>query len=127
MNFSSARKLTGEETKEELKCIRCGDRPNIVQIMLDPRRGKTLRMYECRCGERIWDDYGRRLRYRKSAKYYFDRAGLSLVSPSLRRGVWAVSGGGDGRRFLGGYPHRISAPSRCPNPSARRGCAPMRS
>jgi hypothetical protein len=58
MNFFSARKLTGEETKEELelKCIRCGDRPNIVQIMLDPRRGKTLRMYECRCGERIWDD-----------------------------------------------------------------------
>jgi hypothetical protein len=56
MNFSSARKLTGEETKEELKCIRCGDRPNTVQIMLDPRTGKTLRMYECRCGERIWDD-----------------------------------------------------------------------
>ena len=56
MNFSSARKPTGEETKEELKCIRCGDRPIIVQIMLDPRRGKTLRMYECRCGERIWDD-----------------------------------------------------------------------
>ena len=48
MNFFSTRKLTGEETKEELKCIRCGDRPNVVQIMLDPRRGKTLRMYECR-------------------------------------------------------------------------------
>src|SRR5713101_5194130 len=43
-------------------------------------------------------------RYRKSAKYYFDRAGLSLVSPSLRRGVWAVSGGGDGRRFSGQLP-----------------------
>ena len=59
MNFFGTRKLTGEETeetKEELRCIRCGDRPNIVQIMLDPRRGKTLRMYECRCGERIWDD-----------------------------------------------------------------------
>ena len=38
MNFFSARKLIGEETKEELKCIRCGDRPNIVQIMLDPRK-----------------------------------------------------------------------------------------
>jgi len=56
MNFFSARKLTAEETREELKCIRCGDRPTIVQIMLDPRRGKTLRVYECRCGERIWDD-----------------------------------------------------------------------
>jgi hypothetical protein len=40
MNFFSARKLIGEETKEELKCICCGDRPNIVQGTLDPRRGK---------------------------------------------------------------------------------------
>ena len=58
MNFSSARKPTGEETKEELKCIRCGDRPNIVQIMLDPRRGKTLRMYECRCEFGLLTIYG---------------------------------------------------------------------
>ena len=56
MSFFSTHKLTSEEAKEEFRCIRCGDRPNIVQIMLDPRRGKTLRMYECRCGERIWDD-----------------------------------------------------------------------
>jgi len=56
MTFFSARKLIGEETKEVLKCIRCGDRPNIVQVMLDPRRGEALRMYERRCGERIWDD-----------------------------------------------------------------------
>ena len=56
MNFFSTHKLTSEETKEEFRCIRCGDRPNIVQIMLDPRSGTTLRMYECRCGERIWDD-----------------------------------------------------------------------
>ena len=47
MNFFCARKLIGEETKEELKCIRSGDRPNIVQVMLDPRIGKILRMYEC--------------------------------------------------------------------------------
>jgi hypothetical protein len=33
----------------------------------------------------------------ESAKYYLDRAGLSLVSPSPRRGVWAVSRDGDGR------------------------------
>ena len=44
MNFFCARKLIGEETKEELKCIRSGD---IVQVMLDPRIGKILRMYEC--------------------------------------------------------------------------------
>ena len=41
MNFFGARKLIGEETKE-LNCIRCGDRPNIVQVMFDPRRGGGL-------------------------------------------------------------------------------------
>jgi len=56
MNFFSTHSPSGDETKEELRCIRCGDRPKIAQIMLDPRKGKTLRMYECRCGERIWDD-----------------------------------------------------------------------
>src|SRR5216684_6642945 len=51
MNFFGTRKLTGEETKEELKCIRCGDRPNIVQIMLDPRRGRPTAQ-RCAAAER---------------------------------------------------------------------------
>jgi hypothetical protein len=38
MNFFSIRRLTGEEREELIRCIRCGDRPNIVQIMLDPRK-----------------------------------------------------------------------------------------
>ena len=42
MNFFSARKLTSEETKEELKCIRCGDRPNIVQICLTRAEAKPF-------------------------------------------------------------------------------------
>jgi len=36
MNFFSTHKLISEEIKEEFRCIRCGDRPSIVQIMLDP-------------------------------------------------------------------------------------------
>jgi hypothetical protein len=37
MNFFSTHKLISEESKEEFRCIRCGDRPNIVQIMLEAK------------------------------------------------------------------------------------------
>jgi hypothetical protein len=25
-------------------------------MMLDPRKGKVVRLYRCSCGERIWDE-----------------------------------------------------------------------
>ena len=53
MNLFSARKLTGEATRKSSSAFAAVIGPNIVQVMLDPRRGKTLRMYECRCGERF--------------------------------------------------------------------------
>jgi len=30
--------------------------PRIVQKILDPRTGRTVRLYQCECGERVWDD-----------------------------------------------------------------------
>ena len=32
----------------------CNAEPKLVQRMLDPRKGLTLRMYRCPCGEQIW-------------------------------------------------------------------------
>jgi len=28
----------------------------VVQQLLDVKRSKTIRLYQCRCGEYIWDD-----------------------------------------------------------------------
>ena len=41
-------------------CNRCGGIPAIVRTMLNSTTGRTIRMYECSCGERTWleDDSG---------------------------------------------------------------------
>jgi hypothetical protein len=37
------------------QCQRCGA-PRPVQIILDSRTGRSVRVYKCQCGEHIWDD-----------------------------------------------------------------------
>jgi hypothetical protein len=38
------------------RCPACAAFPRLAQSLLDTRKGKTVRLYQCRCGERIWDD-----------------------------------------------------------------------
>ena len=50
-----------ERSKQQLpdtrkRCPTCAAFPRIVQQMLAPRTGKTVKLYQCQCGERIWDD-----------------------------------------------------------------------
>jgi hypothetical protein len=40
----------------ELKCERCGSVPRVAKTILDSRTGRSVRMFECECGELIWDD-----------------------------------------------------------------------
>ena len=56
MNFFSNGKLFGKETREEGRCVKCGAQPRLVHKMLEPRTGKTLCMFECKCGERTWSE-----------------------------------------------------------------------
>lgn len=38
-------------------CPTCATPLRLRQAMLDPRRGRTVRLFECgTCGERLWDD-----------------------------------------------------------------------
>ena len=38
-------------------CPTCAAFPRLMSAFLDPRRGKSVRLYECeKCGQRIWDD-----------------------------------------------------------------------
>jgi hypothetical protein len=41
---------------EDEFCPRCATRPRLIIAMLDSRKGKTVYLFECRCGERIWQD-----------------------------------------------------------------------
>ena len=40
--------------RPEVRCGRCAAEPRLVQEMLDPRSGSTVRLYNCQCGEQIW-------------------------------------------------------------------------
>jgi hypothetical protein len=45
------------ETQEiPRRCPACGAFPRLTHQFLDAKRGKTIRLYQCQCGERIWDD-----------------------------------------------------------------------
>ncbi|TWA92555.1 hypothetical protein FBZ96_11025 [Bradyrhizobium stylosanthis] len=39
------------------KCPSCAALPRLAYTMLDPIRGRTVRLYQCLCGERIWEDW----------------------------------------------------------------------
>jgi predicted SprT family Zn-dependent metalloprotease len=56
MNLVSSDKLSGLKSREELRC-RCGAQPTLVRKMMDPQNGKTVRMFECQCGERLWTEH----------------------------------------------------------------------
>jgi hypothetical protein len=38
------------------RCPSCNALPTLVDTMLDPRKGRIVRLYRCSCGERIWDE-----------------------------------------------------------------------
>ena len=52
MNYFSSEKFKGAKAHEERRC-KCGAQPKLSHKMMDPRRGLTIRMFECRCGERM--------------------------------------------------------------------------
>ena len=37
-------------------CPRCEAKPSLVRQILDPRTGKTVRMFECKCGKHNWSE-----------------------------------------------------------------------
>ena len=55
MNYFSSEKFSGSTTREERRC-RCDAQPKLVFKMMDPRRGLTVRMFECNCGNRTWTE-----------------------------------------------------------------------
>jgi len=37
-------------------CSQCGKKPAQVRSMLDPVRGRMVRMFKCECGEQTWSE-----------------------------------------------------------------------
>jgi len=58
MNSLSTEKLSlsGQGTRDDCRCPRCDALPKPIYQMLDTRTGKTVRLPECKCGERTWEE-----------------------------------------------------------------------
>jgi hypothetical protein len=56
MKFVSSDKLTGRETGKMPRCVKCEAQLHIVRRILDPLTGKTISMFECKCGSRTWSE-----------------------------------------------------------------------
>ena len=48
--------VTSSKTRENRRCQRCDTQPALRCQMLDSRNGKTVRMFECKCGEKTWSE-----------------------------------------------------------------------
>ena len=55
MNLISSDTNSGPKVREQLPC-KCSAQPMIVRKMMDPKTGKTVRMFECQCGARCWTE-----------------------------------------------------------------------
>lgn len=50
-------KLPAQQTQDQQpRCPACAAFPRLTQSVLDTRKGKTVRLYQCQCGELMWDD-----------------------------------------------------------------------
>jgi hypothetical protein len=55
MHVVSSDEITSPKRRKEAQC-KCGALFKIVRQMMDPHTGRTVRMFECGCGERSWAD-----------------------------------------------------------------------
>jgi hypothetical protein len=39
------------------RCPTCAAFAHLHHAVLEPRTGKTFHLYQCECGERVWDDH----------------------------------------------------------------------
>jgi hypothetical protein len=54
MTLVDAKKTFVEKTAEGRRCSNCGAVASFVGQMLDPTKGRTIRMFRCHCGEQAW-------------------------------------------------------------------------
>jgi hypothetical protein len=53
--FRAERIATVSDLSDET-CRLCGGRLHLLRVIIDSDTGNTYRMFECKCGERIWND-----------------------------------------------------------------------
>ena len=56
MELFRAEIVAAVEDQSSKTCRFCSARLHLVRVMMDSNTGSVVHMFECQCGERIWDD-----------------------------------------------------------------------
>ena len=58
MDRTDLHKGWGNEARQEKQifCPKCSSEPHLFLALLDSLNGRQYRLFECECGEMIWDD-----------------------------------------------------------------------
>ena len=46
----------GFEANPIRMCTHCSKKPALLRTMLNPKNGRTVRMFKCECGEQTWSE-----------------------------------------------------------------------
>lgn len=56
MELFTAEKVGELQSGSTRRCRACGEMLELIKTIFDSNSGAIIHMFECRCGERIWDD-----------------------------------------------------------------------
>jgi len=56
MELLRAEKVADLESIPSKTCDLCRQRLELIRTIFDSRTGNLIRMFECKCGRRSWDD-----------------------------------------------------------------------
>ena len=56
MELFQAEMVAAIEHQSSKTCRRCSARLHLVKVMIDSHTGDVVHMFECQCGERIWNE-----------------------------------------------------------------------
>jgi hypothetical protein len=56
MKIFWSEKIVAAEDQSSKLCFACGRKMSLVKLIVDSDTGDVIHMFECMCGERVWDD-----------------------------------------------------------------------
>ena len=56
MELFAAEKFAEVQSVSTKRCHFCGEKLELIRTVMDSDTGHVTHMFECKCGERVWDD-----------------------------------------------------------------------
>ena len=56
MELYSGEKVGDFASETKKICRNCGEKLKLIRTMVNPRTGWIVHMFECRCGQRTWEE-----------------------------------------------------------------------